>query len=159
MEALDGVGTPRSRLGCDQGRDQESLATVSKTTESCSARSPCGASGTMSRSPSLLYQDWPPETSATRPRSTYTLASPGVACPVSSVSLPMAITVGLSTFAWTPRTVSAARPALSAAALADSSRATACSECFCIVSLLPPCHRHFPRATSFKRRPAESLRH
>jgi len=113
----------------------------------------------MSRSPSLPSQDWPPETSATRPRSTYTLASPGFACSVSSASLTIAMTVCLSTFSWPPSTVSAARPALSAAAFADSSRASACSECFCIVSLLPPCHRHFPPAASFKRRPAESLRH
>jgi Major Facilitator Superfamily len=114
-----------------------SLATVSTTAESCSAWRLCGASGTMSRSPLLPSQDCSPAASRTRPCSTYTLASPGLTCSVSSASRTMAMTVWRSTFSCPPMTVCAARPPVASAARPRSSRATASRESFCMRSSYP----------------------
>jgi hypothetical protein len=66
--------------------------------ESRTARRLCDASGTMIRSPSLPSQLWSPAASTTRPRTTYTLASPGLACSAMAAPETMAMTVCLSTF-------------------------------------------------------------
>lgn len=71
------VLAPRSR---GTPRHRSRLATVSRTAESSSGSRECGASGTTRRSPGDPSQECAADVRRTRPCSTCTVASPGLAC-------------------------------------------------------------------------------